>query len=163
MERGEVKPALRLLDRCRTISEGPGFSDVDRAQVLYQMGVCRYHLSSIASALGLFTEALRVAEESGLPCDLLRSEILARRSRCYRRQRDLEAAREDVERALELAQALDDRPTMANVYFQASLVAERMGQWVLARSYAERAKAGCSTTSAGSTSSSASPRRPSRT
>jgi tetratricopeptide (TPR) repeat protein len=141
MERGEVKPALRLLEHCRTISDGPGFSDVDRAQVLYQMGVCRYHLSSIASALGLLTEALRVAEESGLPCDLLRSDILARRSRCYRRQRDLEAAREDVERALELAQALDDRPQMANVYFQASLVAERMGQWVLARSYAERAKA----------------------
>src|ERR1044072_5706685 len=30
---------------------------------------------------------------------------------------------------------------MANVYFQASMVAERMGHWVLARSYAERAKA----------------------
>src|SRR5919204_3005131 len=101
MERGEVKPALDLLERCRTISDGPGFSDVDRAQVLYQMAVCRYHLSSIASAVGLFNEALKLAEGSGLPCDLLRSEILARRSRCYRRQRDLEAAREDVERALE--------------------------------------------------------------
>src|ERR671931_2418696 len=141
MERGEVKPALELLDHCRTISEAPGFSDVDRAQVLFRMGVCRYHLSSIASAVGLFSEALKLAEESGLPCDLLRSEILGWRSRCYRRQRDLEAAREDVERALELAQALDDHRTMANTYFQASLVAERMGHWVLARSYAERAKA----------------------
>ncbi len=90
---------------------------------------------------GLFSEALELAETSGLPCDLLRSEILGWRSRCYRRQRDLEAAREDVERALELARALDDHRTMANVYFQASLVAERMGHWVLARSYAERAKA----------------------
>src|ERR671936_2332405 len=141
MERGEVKPALELLDRCRTITDGPGFSDVDRAQVLFRMGVCRYHLSSIASAVGLFSEALKLAEKSGLPCDLLRSEILGWRSRCYRRQRDLEAAREDVERALELAQALDDHRTMANVYFQASMVAERMGHWVLARSYAERAKA----------------------
>jgi tetratricopeptide (TPR) repeat protein len=141
MERGEVKPALKLLDRCRTISETPGFSDVDRAQVLFRMGVCRYHLSSIASAIGLFSEALKLAEESGLPCDLLRSEVLGWRSRCYRRQRDLEAAREDVERALELAQSLDDHRTMANVYFQASLVSERMGHWVLARSYAERAKA----------------------
>ena len=141
MERGEVKPALQLLDRCRTITDGPGFSDVDRAQVLFRMGVCRYHLSSIASAVGLFSEALKLAEESGLPCDLLRSEILGWRSRCYRRQRDLEAAREDVERALELAQALDDHRTMANVYFQASLVSERMGHWVLARTYAERAKA----------------------
>src|SRR5919199_756542 len=105
MERGEVKPALQQLDRCRTICDGPGFSDVDRAQVLFRMGVCRYHLSSIASAVGLFSEALKLAEASRLPCDLLRSEILGWRSRCYRRQRDLEAAREDVERALELAKA----------------------------------------------------------
>jgi tetratricopeptide (TPR) repeat protein len=141
MERGQVKPALQLLERCRTIAENPGFSDVDRAQVLFRMGVCRYHLSSMASAIGLFSEALALAEGSSLPCDLLRSDILGWRSRCYRRQRDLEAAREDVERALELAQALDDHRTMANVYFQASMVAERMGHWVLARSYAERAKA----------------------
>ena len=141
MERGEVKPALQLLQRCRAIADNPEFSDVDRAQVLFRMGVCRYHLSSIASAVGLFSEALQLAETSHLPCDLLRSEILGWRSRCYRRQRDLEAAREDVERALELAQALDDHRTMANVYFQASMVAERMGHWVLARSYAERAKA----------------------
>src|SRR3954463_5326393 len=141
MEQGEVKPALQLLERCRVLTDGPGFSDVDRAQVLYRMAVCRYHLSSIASAVALFGEALKLAETSQLPCDLLRSEILGWRSRCYRRQRDFEAAREDVERALELAQALDDHRTMANVYFQASLVAERMGHWVLARSYAERAKA----------------------
>ena len=141
MEQGEVKPALQLLQRCRTITDNPGFSDVDRAQVLFRMGVCRYHLSSMASAVGLFSEALQLAEVSHLPCDLLRSEVLGWRSRCYRRQRDLEAAREDVERALELAQALDDHRTMANVYFQASMVAERMGHWVLARSYAERSKA----------------------
>jgi len=47
-----------------------------------------------------------------------------------RKQRDYEAAREDVERALELAEALDDRRTMADVFLHASLVAERMGQWV---------------------------------
>src|SRR6185503_19582198 len=134
MERGELRPALQLLERCRTLTEGPGFSGVDRAQVLFRMGVCRYHLSSIASAVALFSEALKLAEAAQLPCDLLRSEILGWRSRCYRRQRDLEAA-------LELAQSLDDHRTMANVYFQASLVSERMGHWVLARSYAERAKA----------------------
>ena len=141
MERGEVRPALQQLERCRAIADNPGFSDVDRAQVLFRMGVCRYHLSSMASAIALFSEALTLTDASNLPCDLLRSEILGWRSRCYRRQRDLEAAREDVERALELAQALDDHRTMANVYFQASMVAERMGHWVLARSYAERAKA----------------------
>ncbi len=143
MERGEIRPALNLLEQCRTLTEGPGFSDVDRAQVLFRMGACRYHLSSIASAVALFSEALKLCESSQLPCDLLRSEILNWRSRCYRRQRDLEAAREDVERALELAAAIDDERTMASVYLQASLVSERMGHWVLARSYAERAKAYC--------------------
>ena len=88
----------------------------------------------------LFNEALALAEGSGLPCDALRAEIFHSRALCYRKQRDFEAAREDVERALELAEALDDRRTMANVFLHASLVAERMGQWVLARSYAERAR-----------------------
>jgi tetratricopeptide (TPR) repeat protein len=143
MERGEVRPALKLLQRCRDLVEEPGFSGVDHAKVLFQMGVCRYHLASIASAVGLLSEALALAEGSGLPCDQLRSEILGWRSRCYRRQRDLEAAREDVERALELAKSLGDERTMASVYFQASMVAERMGHWVLARGYAERAKAYC--------------------
>src|SRR5215213_10593460 len=54
MERGEVRPALQLLERGRNLTDGPGFSDVDRAQVLFRMGVCRYHLSSIASAVSLF-------------------------------------------------------------------------------------------------------------
>jgi len=141
MERGEVRPAIQLLEACKTIADGPGFSDVDRATVLFRMAVCRYHLSSIASAVALFSEALGVAEHSDLPCDLLRSEILGWRSRCYRRQRDFEAAREDVERALELAQALDDPGKTADTFFQASLISERMGHWVQARNYAERAKA----------------------
>src|SRR5207237_9743505 len=61
-------------------------------------------------------------------------------SRGYRRQRDLEAAREDVERALERAADLDAARTTADLSFQASIVAEREGHWVLARTYAERAK-----------------------
>ena len=140
MHQGELREALELLTRARAATEGGPFSDLDRAEVLFRLGVCRHKLASIATAIGLFNEAYAMAEQSELPSDLLRSNILAYRSRCYRRQRDLEAAREDVERALELAQSLDDSPTMANVYVQASLVAERMGHWVLARSYAERAK-----------------------
>src|SRR5207247_4761405 len=62
MERGEVRPALQQLERCRAIADNPGFSDVDRAQVLFRMGVCRYHLSSMASAVALFSEALSLAE-----------------------------------------------------------------------------------------------------
>jgi tetratricopeptide (TPR) repeat protein len=141
MERGEVKPAIELLNRARVLAEAPEFSDIDRADILFRLGVCRYQLSSIATAIGLLDEALTLADGSQLPCDLLRADILGWRSRCYRRQRDFEAAREDVERALELAQAIDDPRKTADVYFQASLVSERMGHWVLARNYAERAKA----------------------
>src|ERR671933_930853 len=141
MEHGNVKAAIELLNRARMLAEAPEFSDVDRAEIFFRLGVCRYMLSSIATAVGLLNEALTLAEGSQLPCDLLRADILGWRSRCYRRQRDFEAAREDVERALELAQALDDPRKTADVYFQASLVSERMGHWVLARNYAERAKA----------------------
>jgi tetratricopeptide (TPR) repeat protein len=141
MRAGDIREAIELLVRARGISEGPGFSDVERAEVLFRLGCCRYMLSSIQTALALFNEALALAEASALPCDKLRAEILDWRSRCYRRQRDLQAAREDVERALELAEGIDDPRTLAHVYFQASIVAERAGHWVLARTYAERAKA----------------------
>jgi tetratricopeptide (TPR) repeat protein len=141
MNLGEVREAIARLDAARQLTENPTFSDVDRAEILYRLGVCRYKLSSIATAVALLSEALDLAERSGLPADRLRSNILGWRSRCYRRQRDWEAAREDVERALELAEGLNDRRTVAHHYFQASLIAERTGHWVLARSYAERAKA----------------------
>jgi len=141
MEEGDVKTAIELLLGARTLVEDSVFTDVDRADVLYRLGACRYKLSSVSTAVSLFNEALELADRSGLPCDLLRADILQRRSRCYRRQRDFEAAREDVERALELAQGVNDRGMMAHVYFQASLVAERTGHWPLSRSYAEKAKA----------------------
>jgi tetratricopeptide (TPR) repeat protein len=137
---GEVREALALLEQARGLAEGPSFSDVERADVLFNMGVARYKLSSISSAMALLNAALELAEQSELPCDLLRSNILHWRSRCYRRQRDLAAAKEDVERALELAQGVNDTRATANAYFQASLIADREGHWVLARTYAERAK-----------------------
>ncbi len=140
MSQGELRPALDLLVRARELSEGQGFSDVERADVLYRMGVCRYTLTSINTAQTLLSEALELADRSGAPCDRLRSHILEWRSRCSRRQRDFEAAREDIERALELAERLDDSLTVAHVTFQASLVAEREGQWLRARTLAERAK-----------------------
>jgi tetratricopeptide (TPR) repeat protein len=141
MRRGEVREAIAMLERARALSEGTSFSDVERADVLFRLGVARYKLNSIQTAIGLFDEALKIAERSEIPSDQLRSNILAWRSRCYRRRRDLEAAREDVERALELAEGLNDKRTAADVYFQASIIADREGHWVLARSYAERAKA----------------------
>ena len=141
MRLGDVREAIALLERARALSEGAGSSDIERADVLFRLGVARYKLNSIQSAIGLFDEALKLAERSEIPSDQLRSNVLAWRSRCYQRRRDLEAAREDVERALELAEGLNDTRTAADVYFQASIIADREGHWVLARSYAERAKA----------------------
>ena len=140
MQDGDVRAAVELLNGARAIAEGSVFSDVDRAELVFRLGVCRYKLSSVSTAVALLDEALALAERSELPCDGLRSDIYHWRSRCHRRQRDFEAAREDVEHALELAQGVDDRRKMADAYFQASLVAERTGHWVLSRNYAERAK-----------------------
>src|SRR5438132_5749710 len=141
MRGGEVREAIALLERARGLSEGSSFSDVERADIIFRLGVARFKLNSLQTAISLFDEALKLAERSELPSDHLRSNIFAWRSRCYRRRRDLEAAREDVERALELAEGLEDRRTTADIFFQASIIADREGHWVLARSYAERAKA----------------------
>jgi tetratricopeptide (TPR) repeat protein len=139
-QNGDVKTALTLLGESRALVEGESFSDIDRAEVIFRLGVCRYMLSSIATAVSLFNEALALSERSGLPSDELRLGVFAWRSRCYRRQRDFEAAREDVERALELAEAMHDARALGQAYFQASILAERAGHWALARTYAEKAK-----------------------
>ena len=142
VQEGDAREAIDLLQVARELAEGPQFSDVDRADLLFRLGVCRYKLSSIATAVALFDEAFTLAEASracrATSCAPTSS---AGAPRCRRRQRDFEAAREDVEAALELAQAMDDRRVVANTYFQASLVAERMGHWVVSRNYAQQAKA----------------------
>ncbi len=140
MQNGEVRNSLDLLAEARNLAEGPEFSDVDRAEILFRLGVARYLISSIATSIALFRESLDLLDGSELPADLLRAKILTWRSRCYRRQRDYEAAREDIERSLELAESMQDTLALGEAYFQASLVAERDGHWVLARTYAERAK-----------------------
>ena len=114
--------------------------DADRAEVVFQVGVVRYSQSSIAEAIVLFDEALILAEGSDAPVDRLRSDIYHWRSRCHRRNRDWVAAQEDIERALELAEACFDRRRAGYALFQALLVAQRQGRWLLARSYAERAQ-----------------------
>ncbi|HEU5215317.1 MAG TPA: helix-turn-helix transcriptional regulator [Gaiellaceae bacterium] len=140
MRVGDHRGALVLLNEARAISETEAFSDVERADVLLRLGGCRVQLNSIQTALGLLNEAFTLAERSGLPCDALKANILSWRARCWLIQRDYEAAKEDVERALELAHAVDDLRTVGAAYFQASLVADREGRWVLARNYAERAR-----------------------
>ncbi len=140
-ELGSARDAIEVLQAARALTELPSFADIDRADVLFRLGCCRYRLSSIPTAIALFDQALELAERSELPSDLLRARILAWRSRCRRRQADYVAAREDVERAVELARGMDDPRVAAGAYFQASWVAEKTGHWVLARQYAQQAKA----------------------
>jgi tetratricopeptide (TPR) repeat protein len=140
MRVSDHRAAVVLLNEARAISEAESFSDVERADVLLRLGGCRYQLNSTQTALALFNEALGLAERSGLPCDALKANILSWRSRCWQRQRDFEAARDDVERALELSRGVEDLRTIGAAYFQASLIADREGHWVLARNYAERAR-----------------------
>src|SRR4029077_12777430 len=140
-ELGRIDEALAALMQARDLVDGESFTDVDRADVLFHIGQCRYRLSSVPTAVALFTEALELMRRSEAIDDRLRCRILRWRSRCYRRQGDWEAARADVEAALELSERLGDGEALAHGYFQASIIAERRGHWVLARSYAERAKA----------------------
>jgi transcriptional regulator with XRE-family HTH domain len=58
---GDVKGALALLSESRALVEREEFSDIDRAEVLYRLGVCRYLLSSISTSVSLFNEALSLA------------------------------------------------------------------------------------------------------
>lgn len=143
MSLGQLEPAVAMLERARALAERPCFGDAERADALYRLGCCRLGLSQVANAISLFTVALELCERSPRPSDLLRARILEWRSRCYQRQREFAAARADVERALELAEASRDERTVAQVYFQASVVAEREGQWLVARLYAEESLERC--------------------
>jgi tetratricopeptide (TPR) repeat protein len=137
---GEVRTALERLERARRLAVASGLGELDRAEVLYRLGCARYKLSHVDRALEHFTGALELLDRSGETCDRLRANALHWRSRCYRRHRDWEAAREDVERALELAEAIGDDEIVAHVHFQASLVAERNGNWQGWRKHSECAK-----------------------
>src|SRR5919206_225166 len=138
---GELKPALDRLERARAVAAAEVFGDVHRAEVLYRIACCRYKLNHVDQALADFSAALELADRSGESCDRLRAHVLEWRSRCYRRNRDWEAAREDIDRALELAEALSDDETIAHVHFQASLVAVhlRSGDLELAERHARHA------------------------
>src|SRR5581483_618458 len=50
--RGEARAAADLLSQARGLVERDEFSDIDRADVLFRLGVCRYLLSSVSTAVG---------------------------------------------------------------------------------------------------------------
>ena len=138
---GRMEEALADLGAGLAAADGfPGAGDM-RAQALYRMGVIRYKMGSLATAVTLLDEALRACEGMGVPSDALRARIFNARAKIRRRQKDFTAAAEDVQQALELAHGLNDDRVLAETYLDASLVAERRNEYTLAREYAERSKA----------------------
>ena len=140
MYRGELDEALVLLKTAKLIAHRPGFSDLDRAEVLFRIGCVRVKRGANSRAANDLSLALELCERSGRPCDRLRAEILQWRSRSYQHQRDFTAARTDVENALELVEAIGDTRLAAHVNFRLSVLNERGGEWLIARFYAEKAK-----------------------
>jgi len=138
--RGEVWSLIRLgrvTEAAEVLGEAPSDTLDEQAEIAYLTAICCYTISEIGAAQAEFARALELLDSSEDPNDRLRLDIHQWRSRCYRRQRDWEAAREDIERALELSTTLGDPHRSAEVNLQASLTAERLGRWVLARRYAE--------------------------
>ena len=86
MQHGDVRGALETLQVARALSESPRFSDIDRADVLFRLGCCRYKLSSVASAVGRnAADAARDAQ------GCLRTAVMAGRGQYRHMQRALPA------------------------------------------------------------------------
>jgi len=138
---GELELADAVAERARALSEGSAFDDVDRADALFRLGAVRLKRARVTNAVSLFTLALRIAEHGGESGDRVRAQAFEWRSRCYQLQREWEAAQADAEAAVELSESLGDARLAALAKMQSSLVAERRGDTLLARFYAERARA----------------------
>lgn len=137
---GDLAGSEISLERARALSEGTIFSDLDRAHAMFRLGCCRQKLGRTSNAVSLFTVALGLAERGGHEGAALRGQLFEWRSRCYQLQREWDAAQTDAERALELAHTTGDIRLEALAQMQCSLVAERMGETLMARLYAERAR-----------------------
>jgi tetratricopeptide (TPR) repeat protein len=140
MNLGRLDEAGSLVRRAQMAVEAPGFTDTDRAEALFRSGCVEFKRSRVAASISLFTLALEVCNREAVASAGLRVELLRWRSRAYQIQRDLGAARVDVENALALAEELGDDRLAAHANFQASLVAVRLGDSLLARYYAENAR-----------------------
>jgi tetratricopeptide (TPR) repeat protein len=138
---GDVGTADAIAERARALSEGPGFSDLERADSLFRLGCCRLKLSRVTNAVSLFTLALRLSERGGVDGDRVRAQAFEWRARCYQLQREWEAAESDAQSAIDLARQIGDGRLEALAKMQCSLIAERRGDPLLARFYAERARA----------------------
>jgi eukaryotic-like serine/threonine-protein kinase len=137
---GRLGEAEAVLERARDLAEAPAYGDLDRAEALFRLGCCRVKAGRVANAIRLLTAALDLAERSGGDVDAVRSGAYEWRARCYALLRDWDSARSDADRALELAEQAHDARLAAAAAMQCSIVAERRGETLLARYYAERGR-----------------------
>ena len=136
---GELEQADSLFAHAEGIAQSPRFDAADRAEVFYRRGCVALKQSHVADATALFTQALEANGRAPQPRPALASRAHEWRSRCHVFLRDWVAALRDVERALELAGVAGDVEAEAHALFQASIIAERQKQWLLARCHAEQA------------------------
>jgi tetratricopeptide (TPR) repeat protein len=139
MYRGELDEAHALLEHAAGLAQSPKFDAADRAEVLYRQGAVECQRSNIAEAINLLTRALDANDRAPRPRARVAAGALEWRSRCYQVRRDWDAAGRDAERSLDYATCTADDDLQARALFQASLVAERRGDWLVARVNAEQA------------------------
>ena len=139
-ELGQVKEAIELLLRAREIVERGGFSELELADVLYRLAVCRYKLSSVSTAIALFDEALALAERSGCPatccaptsCSAARAATAGCATTSPRTT--TWSGRWSSRRIWAIARQSRTRTSRPRS------LSQRQGNYVLSRSYAQRAK-----------------------
>ncbi len=136
---GNLDSAGAHLSFADAVVQSPHFDAADRAAVLYRQGCLALKRTQVAEAISLFTRALETNARSAPPSSLLAADVRNWRSRCYQARRDWDAAARDAEASLELATEAGCERSRANAMFQASLVAGRQRQWLLARFHAEQA------------------------
>jgi tetratricopeptide (TPR) repeat protein len=139
MYQGRLDDAAALLTQADGMVQSAHFDAADRAAVLYRQGCVELKRTNVAEATSLFTRSLETIARSAKPSLLVAAGVRNWRSRCYQLRRDWDAAARDAEASLELATDAGCERSRAHAMFQASLVAERQRQWLLARFHAEQA------------------------
>ena len=139
MYQGRLDEAAALLTQAHGLAQSVHFDAADRAAVLYRQGCVELKRTNVAEATSLFTRSLETNARSARPSLLVAAGVRNWRSRCYQLGRDWDAAARDAEASLELATEAGCERSRAHAMFQASLVAERQRQWLLARFHAEQA------------------------
>ena len=139
LELGELTSAETRANELVDLVKSGG-DQLELADALLHLGRARYKASAFPDSAALFSEALEHCDRSAEPSDAVRADVLGWRARAYRRMRLWAAAQTDIDLAMALSHEVADDRLTANLAFQASLLAERTGQTLMASVFAEQAK-----------------------